>query len=79
MRSHCAAIDDPGRLRPGMLFIMDFGGGLGHAGFVEAVEGAFLCTVEGNTDASRSREGGVYRLTRKVNSVGKGFIDYAGV
>ena len=74
------AIDDPGRLRPGMLFIMDFGGGLGHTGFVESVEGGFLCTVEGNTDASATREGGgVYRLTRKVNSIGKGFIDYADV
>ncbi|HET9822347.1 MAG TPA: CHAP domain-containing protein [Burkholderiaceae bacterium] len=74
------AIDDPGLLRPGMVFIMDFGGGLGHTGFVETVEGGFLHTIEGNTDASQSREGGgVYRLTRKVNSIGKGFIDYAGV
>ena len=74
------AVDDPGLVRPGMVFIMDFGGGLGHTGFVEAVEGGFLHTIEGNTDASQSREGGgVYRLTRKVNSIGKGLIDYAGV
>jgi hypothetical protein len=38
-----------------------------------------VTTVEGNTDASGTREGGgVYRLRRKLNSINKGFIDYAG-
>jgi len=71
---------DASLVKPGMVFIMDFGGGLGHTGFVERVEGGYIHTIEGNTDASQSREGGgVYRLQRKINSVGKGFIDYAGV
>ncbi len=73
------AVADPGLIRPGMVFIMDFGGGLGHTGFVERVEGGYLHTIEGNTDASQGREGGgVYRLRRKVGSISKGFIDYAG-
>jgi hypothetical protein len=74
-----AAIDDPGLVKPGMLFIIDHGGGLGHTGFVEATAGGLLTTIEGNTDASKTREGGgVYRLTRKVSEVNKGYIDYAG-
>jgi len=74
-----AATDDPRLVRPGMVFIMDFGRGLGHTGFVERVEGGHIHTIEGNTDASHGREGGgVYRLTRRLASINKGFIDYAG-
>lgn len=72
------AVANPGLIRPGMVFIMDFGGGMGHTGFVERIEGGFIHTIEGNTDASQTREGGgVYRLQRKVGSINKGFIDYA--
>ena len=71
---------DPARVAPGMVFIMSFGGGAGHTGFVESVAGGFVTTIEGNTDASKTREGGgVYRLTRKIVDINKGFIDYAGV
>lgn len=73
------AVANPGLIQPGMVFIMDFGGGMGHTGFVERVEGGYLHTIEGNTDASQTREGGgVYRLTRKVGSINKGFISYVG-
>ena len=62
-----------------MLFIMDHGGGLGHTGIVEEVAAGLLTTIEGNTDASRTREGGgIYRLSRKINEINKGFIDYSG-
>lgn len=72
------AVDDPGLIRPGMVFIMDYGGGAGHTGFVESTAGGLLSTLEGNTDASGTREGGgVYRLTRKVAHINKGYIDYA--
>jgi len=72
-------VANPGLIQPGMVFIMDFGGGMGHTGFVERVEGGYLHTIEGNTDASQTREGGgVYRLQRKVGSINKGFIRYAG-
>jgi hypothetical protein len=71
------AVRNPGLVRAGMVFIMDHGGGLGHTGLVEKLEGGLMTTIEGNTDASRSREGGgVYRLTRKLVEVNKGFIAY---
>ena len=72
------AVGNPSLIKPGMVMIMDCGGGLGHTGFVERVEGGYVATIEGNTDASMTREGGgVYRLTRKLLSINKGFIDYA--
>ncbi|MCU0634925.1 MAG: CHAP domain-containing protein [Gemmatimonadaceae bacterium] len=71
---------DLARLRPGMFFIMDHGRGLGHTGILERIEGGKLVTLEGNTDASRTREGGgAYRLTRTLNEINKGFIDYGDV
>lgn len=74
-----AAKNDPSLLRPGMMFIMDFGGGKGHTGMIVAVRGGMVHTVEGNTDASRTREGGgVYLLTRKLSEINKGYLDYAG-
>lgn len=73
------AIENPGLLRPGMVFIIDHGRGLGHTGLVERINGGVLTTIEGNTDASKGREGGgVYRLTRKIVEINKGFIDYSG-
>lgn len=78
MRSQ--AVADPARVQPGMVFIMDFGGGAGHTGLIERVAGGHIATIEGNTDASKTREGGgVYRLMRKLADVNKGFIDYAGL
>lgn len=74
------AVANPALVQPGMVFIMDFGGGAGHTGFVVRIEGGLLHTVEGNTDASKTREGGgVYCLTRKLVDINKGFIDYAGL
>lgn len=75
-----AAIDDPGRVHPGMLFVLDTGGGTGHTGFVERVEGGRLVTVEGNTNDDGTREGvGVFRRAgRKIASINRGYIDYAG-
>ena len=74
------AVGNPDLVRPGMIFIIDHGGGFGHTGLVEKVAGGLLTTIEGNTDASRTREGGgVYRLTRKIVDINKGFIDYSGV
>jgi hypothetical protein len=67
-------------IKPGMIFIIDHGSGFGHTGLVEKVAGEALTTIEGNTDASRTREGGgVYRLTRKISEINKGFIDYSGL
>jgi len=72
---------NPALVKPGMVFILDFGGGHGHAGLVERLEtGGVLSTVEGNSNASGSRDGvGVFRLERRTLSDDnlKGFVDYS--
>jgi hypothetical protein len=58
----------------GSVFIMDFGKGQGHTGFVEKVEGNMIHTIEGNTNDDGSREGNkVCRRTRDIATI-KGFI-----
>ena len=71
------AVNNPGLVKPGQIFVMSFGGGLGHTGLVEAVNGGFITVIEGNTNDGGSREGiGVFRRSRKIASVNKGFIEY---
>jgi hypothetical protein len=71
------AVNNPALVRPGHIFIMDFGGGKGHTGLVESVEGGFLQVAEGNTNEAGGREGvGVFRRSRKIASINKGFIEY---
>lgn len=54
----------------GSIFIMDYGNGFGHTGFVERIEGNTLYTIEGNTDSSGSRTGGrVMRQTRQRSQI----------
>ena len=73
------AAQNSGLVQPGMIFIVDHGRGRGHTGLVEKVAGGLITTIEGNTDASKTREGGgVYRLVRKIVEINKGFIDYSG-
>lgn len=55
---------------------MDLGGGKGHAGFVTAVKGNRIETIEGNSNDEGSREG--HEVCRKpggraISSI-KGFI-----
>jgi hypothetical protein len=60
----------------GDIFIMDFGSGHGHTGFVTNVIGNRIETIEGNSNADGSREG--YEVCAKPNgrqiSSIKGFI-----
>jgi hypothetical protein len=64
------------RPMPGDIFIMDFGKGAGHTGFVTKVVGERFETIEGNSNDEGSREG--YEVCRKPNgrliSSCKGFI-----
>ncbi len=73
------AVANPAKIKPGFIFIIDHGGGNGHTGLVESVNGGFITTIEGNTNNDGSRNGyGVLRLTnRKINAITKGFIDYS--
>lgn len=76
--TNAQASSNPGLVRPGHIFIMNFGSGLGHTGIVERVTGGKLVTIEGNTNTGGSREGiGVFRRElRKIVDINKGFIDY---
>lgn len=72
------AAENPGLLRPGMVFVFSTGGGFGHTGFVAGINGFRIETIEGNTDVSGSRNGiGVFRRSRSISSVNCGFIDYS--
>ena len=71
----------PELVKPGLVFILDFGGGHGHTGLVEKLlPGGILSTIEGNTDGTGSGNGiGVFRLNRrKLNDRSLlGFVDYS--
>jgi len=75
------ATADLSLVKPGMIFVNDYGTGLGHTGFIERVyPDGRLVTIEGNTNLQANREGlGVYRLERrKLNDKElKGFLDYS--
>lgn len=73
------AIKDVSLVRPGMVFILDHGGGLGHTGFVKTCVGGALRTVEGNSNPTGSSNGiGVFELNRRnvANGELKGFITF---
>lgn len=77
--SRARAIADPTLVRPGMVFILDFGNGYGHTGFIRSVTGGALRTVEGNSDPAGSNNGtGVFDLNRRsvMDAKLKGFIDF---
>ena len=62
--------------QPGDVVIFDYGGGKGHTGIIEAVDGDTLTTIEGNTNDDGSREG--YEVARRQRSAGgaKGFLRF---
>jgi hypothetical protein len=73
------AVNNPGLIKPGAIFIKDHGHGMGHTGIVEKVNNGFIQTIEGNSNPSGSSNGiGVFRLEfRKINSIERGFIIYS--
>ncbi|WP_081653138.1 peptidoglycan-binding protein [Paraburkholderia graminis] len=75
------ALEDRSLVKPGLVFVLDFGGGQGHTGIVETLlPGGPLQTIEGNSNRDGSRNGvGVFRLKRRKLSDAelKGFIDYS--
>jgi peptidoglycan hydrolase-like protein with peptidoglycan-binding domain len=75
-----AARADPSRVKPGLVFILDHGGGLGHTGFVAGQAGGALQTIEGNSNDNGSRNGvGVFALNRRsvMETDLKGFLDFS--
>jgi hypothetical protein len=73
-----AALANLSLVGPGSVFILDYGTGYGHTGFVVHNDSGSLVTVEGNTDPAGSGNGiGVFELNRRnvANSRMKGFIN----
>src|SRR5215831_6759968 len=67
--------NEPGLVKPGMVFVLSAGAGNGHTGLVERVDGVVLTTIEGNTNTGGSREGiGALRRTgRRLVGINRGF------
>lgn len=69
--------NNPSLIKPGFVFIRNYGKGMGHTGIVTSVSGGYIHTIEGNSNNNGSREGiGVFELTRKIKSIENGFIDF---
>jgi hypothetical protein len=74
-----AALANPSIVRPGFVFILDFGKGAGHTGFVKQSLGGPFRSVEGNSNNDGSRNGvGVFELNRRkiTDRSLKGFLDF---
>jgi hypothetical protein len=73
------AYQHPALVKPGHIFVISTGQGLGHTGIVERVGGGKLVTIEGNTSAGGSRDGiGIFRRSKRtIADISKGFIDYS--
>lgn len=71
-------LDDLSLLKPGLVFVINTGGGHGHMGLVEDFRDDRLITIEGNTNLPGDREGvGVFRRTgRKISDMNQGFLNY---
>lgn len=68
-------VDNPMK---GDIFIMDFGGGKGHTGFVTGVKGGVLQTIEGNAAPEHGGREGIEVCRKQRNVVScKGFLRIA--
>jgi peptidoglycan hydrolase-like protein with peptidoglycan-binding domain len=76
-----AAFADVSLIKPGLIAILDFGGGAGHTFIVERMlDSGRIATIEGNTNNDGSNNGvGVFRLDRRKLSDKSivGFVDYS--
>lgn len=72
------AVNNPSLIKPGFVFIRNYGNGYGHTGIVTKVDGGFIDSIEGNTNDNGTREGiGVFVLSRKIITIENGFIDFS--
>jgi hypothetical protein len=65
-----------------MIFMLDLGGGKGHAGLVIEVRGDHVITIEGNTNPGGSSDGfGVFRRDARpiVTGVLLGYLDFCDI
>jgi hypothetical protein len=60
----------------GAVFIMSFGGGLGHTGIVTKFDAKYIWTIEGNTNDTGAREGIEVCTKKRSRSSIKGYLLY---
>jgi hypothetical protein len=73
------AAADPKLVRPGMVFVHDYGNGTGHTGFVLQVRGGPFTSIEGNADPQGGRNGlAVLEVNKRsvIDKSLKGFIAF---
>ena len=71
------ASNNPCLIMPGCIFIIDCGSGKGHTGIVTHSEYGYITTIEGRRSPDCTKAGlGVFSVTRKVNSINLGFLNY---
>jgi len=66
-------VTDP---KPGDIFIMNYGRGLGHTGIVVKTDANFIYTIEGNTNDSGSREGVMVCYKQRPKKKITGYLRY---
>jgi hypothetical protein len=72
----------PKTVKPGMVFMLNLGGGKGHAGLVIEVRGDHIVTIEGNTNPGGSSDGfGVFRRDARPITTGVllGYLDFCDI
>jgi hypothetical protein len=75
--SYADALANPQLIEPGAVFIIGRGYGRGHTGIVTGIDGREIHTIEGNTNAFCSANGGgVFELKRPIYTINTGFIKY---
>lgn len=71
------AVYNPLLIEPGAVFIIRLGHGKGHTGIVTGIADGYIQTIEGNTNAGHSANGGsVLALQRRIDTINQGFIKY---
>lgn len=73
------AVNNTALIKPGLVFIMDYGKNTGHTGIVVGFEQGKLITIEGNTAPNETSNNGIgvfQRNNRTIGHIQRGFIDY---
>lgn len=67
--SRSRAVANPGLIGPGMILILDHGGGEGHTGIIQARLGANLTVVEGNASGDPVSNNGIGVMITRFRSI----------
>ena len=70
-------VKNPLLIEPGNVFVFGTGHGKGHTVIVTGMRDDYILSIEGNTNAVLSAEGGeVFEVWRRIERINRGFIGY---